>query len=118
MGHSNQVREFVISDDGVDLVPVAVGPRGVLTGSARLDLEAEHKARKQARDHDFGRQEQALMRRKRALDAQIEGLRAELAAAEEDLKAGVAQSREVERRMAEAQNRSATSRGAQRGGGS
>ena len=35
MGHSNQVREFIISDRGIDLVPVAIGPSGVLTGSAR-----------------------------------------------------------------------------------
>ena len=116
MGHSNQVREFVITSKGVDLVPVAIGPKGVLTGSARLNLEAEQKARKQAREHDFGRQEQALVRRRRALDSQVEGLRAELAAAEEDLEIGIAQSREVERRLEDAQLRSAASRGAQRGG--
>ena len=40
MGHSNQVREFVISGDGVDLVPVAIGPQGVLTGSARASALA------------------------------------------------------------------------------
>ena len=38
--HSNQVREFVLTDHGVELVDVYVGPAGVLTGSARLAQEA------------------------------------------------------------------------------
>jgi len=35
MVHSNQVREFLLTDHGVDLLDVYVGPDGVLTGSAR-----------------------------------------------------------------------------------
>jgi circadian clock protein KaiC len=35
VAHSNQVREFVLSDRGLQLVDVYVGPQGVLTGSAR-----------------------------------------------------------------------------------
>ena len=35
--HSNQVREFVLTDDGAELVDVYVGPDGVLTGSARVE---------------------------------------------------------------------------------
>ena len=33
--HSNQVREFVLTDHGVELVDVYVGAAGVLAGSAR-----------------------------------------------------------------------------------
>src|SRR5664280_2567753 len=36
MGHSNQIREFLLSDSGVSLVPVVVGAGGVLTGSGRV----------------------------------------------------------------------------------
>jgi circadian clock protein KaiC len=42
MAHSNQIREFLISDRGIDLVDAYIGPSGVLTGSARVaqgDLE-------------------------------------------------------------------------------
>ncbi len=117
MGHSNQVREFVISSRGVDLVPVAIGPAGVLTGSARLNLEAEQRSRRQAREHDIARQERALARRKRALDAQIEALRAELATAEEDVQAGISEARDVDQRLLDAQARSAQARSAVRGGG-
>src|SRR6476469_10179680 len=35
MKHSNQVREFIITNDGLDLVDVYLSPDGVLTGSAR-----------------------------------------------------------------------------------
>lgn len=118
MGHSNQVREFVISSKGVDLVPVAIGPRGVLTGSARLNLEADQRARRQAREDDIARQERALARRRRALDAQIEALRADLTTAEEDVQAGIAQTRSVDQRQAEAQVRAAETRNAPRGGSS
>ena len=38
--HSNQVREFVLTDHGIELVEVYVGPAGMLAGSARLAQEA------------------------------------------------------------------------------
>jgi len=40
MAHSNQIREFLLSSEGVRLVPVYMGPDGVLTGSARAAAEA------------------------------------------------------------------------------
>src|SRR5262245_36967624 len=43
MGHSNQVREFVIGSHGIDLIPVEIGPTGVLTGSARASRENERR---------------------------------------------------------------------------
>ena len=116
MGHSNQVREFVITSKGVDLVPVAIGPKGVLTGSARLNLEADQRTRRQAREDEIARQERALARRRRALDAQIEALRADLTTAEEDVQAGIAQTRSVDQREAEAQLRAAETRNSARGG--
>jgi circadian clock protein KaiC len=38
--HSNQVREFVLTDHGAELVDVYVGAAGMLTGSARLAQQA------------------------------------------------------------------------------
>jgi circadian clock protein KaiC len=40
MKHSNQVREFVITDKGLNLIEVYLGPGGVLTGSARQATNA------------------------------------------------------------------------------
>jgi circadian clock protein KaiC len=44
MAHSNQIREFLLTDKGIDLVDVYLGPAGVLTGSARATQEAQEKA--------------------------------------------------------------------------
>jgi circadian clock protein KaiC len=44
MAHTNQIREFLVTDHGVELRDVYVGPSGVLTGSARLVQEAQEKA--------------------------------------------------------------------------
>ena len=45
MAHSNQIREFLISNRGIDLVDAYIGPSGVLTGSARAAQEALRKGR-------------------------------------------------------------------------
>jgi circadian clock protein KaiC len=36
MSHSNQIREFKLTDDGIELLDVNIGPESVLTGSALL----------------------------------------------------------------------------------
>jgi circadian clock protein KaiC len=84
MGHSNQVREFLITSAGVKLVPVAIGPNGVLTGSARVQREAELRAEAIARQLELERKQRALKRRGRMLENQIEAMRAELAAESEE----------------------------------
>jgi circadian clock protein KaiC len=84
MGHSNQVREFVISSRGVDLVPVAIGPSGVLTGSARLQHHTEQEADANLHRLELERRRRQIERKRKALAAQIEAMQAELAAEEED----------------------------------
>jgi circadian clock protein KaiC len=49
MAHSNQIREFVLTDHGVQLLDVYTGPSGLLTGSARVAAEA--KEREDAAEH-------------------------------------------------------------------
>jgi circadian clock protein KaiC len=44
MAHSNQVREFILSDRGVEVQPVHLGQESPLTGSARLAQEARDEA--------------------------------------------------------------------------
>jgi len=45
MAHSNQVREFRLSDSGIELVDPYTGPGRVRTGSARKKQEARDRAR-------------------------------------------------------------------------
>ena len=79
IAHSNQVREFVLTSHGVELIDVYVGPAGVLTGSARLTQEmSERDARLQ--------QQAGAQRRRRELQAKIAARQEEIAADEAELK--------------------------------
>ena len=82
MAHSNQVREFILSSEGIKLRQAYVGPEGVLTGSARLAQEAKDKAAVLAREQDMERRNRELDRRRREITAQIEILQAQLASDE------------------------------------
>lgn len=85
MQHSNQLREFLITKDGVDLVPAYLGSEGVLTGSARL-AQQQRESVAAAVESDLQRMNRLKLEQKqRALDAQIEVLRAEHLAAQEEL---------------------------------
>jgi circadian clock protein KaiC len=112
MGHSNQVREFLITSHGVDLIPVAVGPNGVLTGTARIHLEMEQRAQAIARQQEIERKQRALLRKSKSLDNQIESMRADLAAEEEEQRSIVTELHEREQRLAESRMRLAEGRSA------
>ncbi|MEJ8840061.1 circadian clock protein KaiC [Ramlibacter sp. AN1133] len=77
MYHSNQVREFIFSDHGVDLIDVYLSGDRVLTGTARIAQEAQELAASQLRGSDHERRLRDLANRRRALDAQIAALNAE-----------------------------------------
>jgi circadian clock protein KaiC len=114
MGHSNQVREFLITSHGVDLIPVAIGPNGVLTGSAREHQESEQRAAALHRQHEIERKQRALLRKSKALDSQIEAMRAELASEEEEARASVAEGAAREERLAAAREALSRNRSAPR----
>ncbi|TWO72760.1 circadian clock protein KaiC [Caenimonas sedimenti] len=77
MHHSNQVREFVFSDHGVDLVDVYLSGDRVLTGTARMAQEAQELAAGELREQDHERRIRELATRRRMLDSQIASLTAE-----------------------------------------
>jgi circadian clock protein KaiC len=77
MAHSNQIREFLISDRGIDLVDAYIGPSGVLTGSARAAQTAREKAEALASQQEAARRQRELKRKRAALEQQISGLRSE-----------------------------------------
>lgn len=77
MAHSNQIREFLLTDNGIDLRDVYVGPEGVLTGSMRMAQEAREKADKLVRELEIETRQRTLARKRAALEAQIAALRAE-----------------------------------------
>ena len=77
MAHSNQVREFLISNRGIDLVDAYLGPSGVLTGASRVAQAAREKAEGLASQQEGARRQTELERKRAMLEQQIAGLRAE-----------------------------------------
>jgi circadian clock protein KaiC len=96
MGHSNQVREFVLSNEGIQLTDVYIGPSGMLTGSARVAQEARERAEHVSIDEEAERQQLALECKRAALEGQIAALRAEFSAEEATLTRIVSMDRQRE----------------------
>ncbi|MCZ7402800.1 MAG: circadian clock protein KaiC [Candidatus Methanoperedens sp.] len=85
MAHSNQIREFLLTDKGIDLIDVYLGPGGVLTGAARSAQEAQEKASDLMRKEEIERKKRELERKRAALEAQITAMRSEFESAEEEV---------------------------------
>jgi circadian clock protein KaiC len=86
MAHSNQIREFLISDRGVDLVDAYIGPSGVLTGSARAAQGALEKAAVLSSQQHAAQLKREVERKREAIERQISGLRADYETEAEELR--------------------------------
>lgn len=84
MGHSQQVREFLMSSAGISLVEAYIGPAGVMTGTARLVQEAQEKAARVRRQLDEDRRAREAARRRQTIERQIAELRAGLEAIDDE----------------------------------
>lgn len=85
MPHSNQIREFVLTDHGIELLDVYVGSGGVVIGTARTAQEAEEKAAALLRRQELELKQRNVERKNQALEAKIAALRAEFEAEREEL---------------------------------
>lgn len=85
MKHSNQVREFVINDDGLSLVDVFLGPEGVLVGSAREAQELEEATGVALRSHASSRTDREIERKKLVLESKIASLQEEFESVKDEL---------------------------------
>lgn len=108
MAHSNQLREFLLTPQGVDLLDVYVGPGGVLTGSSRLSQEARENAALLVQRQDAERKDRERIRKRELLEARIAALRKEFEMEEEEAENYNAQ--EVSREKLNAENREAMAR--------
>ena len=77
MKHSNQIREFLISDRGIDVVDAYIGASGVLTGSARAAQNALEKAALLASQQEAAQLKREVERKRKALERQISDLRSD-----------------------------------------
>ena len=86
MVHSNQIREFLLSDRGIDLIDVYLGPEGVLTGSARAAQEAKANVGAELYQREMARKIREHERKRNVLEAKIKELRAEFESESEELR--------------------------------
>jgi circadian clock protein KaiC len=74
MAHSNQIREFLLTSQGIELADVYVGTQGVLTGSARQAQEAKERSDGTSRLEDLEERRVRLARRRESVEAQTAAL--------------------------------------------
>ena len=86
MAHSNQVREFVISNRGIELVDAYIGPSGVLTGASRVAQAAREKAEALTGQQEAARRKRDLARKRATLEQRIAALRTEYETEEAELR--------------------------------
>jgi circadian clock protein KaiC len=86
MSHSNKVREFIVTDQGIQLLDVVIGPQGIVTGASRLTQQLQEQAQALAAQQELERKDRELERRRRVLEATIANLRTEFESVEEELR--------------------------------
>jgi circadian clock protein KaiC len=110
MGHSNQIREYKLTERGIELLDVYAGPEGVLTGTARLAQEAKEKAASAGRQQEVERKRRELERKRLAMKAQIDVLQADYQGVEEEMKVVAGQDTAREKTLAKDRQAMAKSR--------
>jgi circadian clock protein KaiC len=84
IAHSNQIREFLLTNDGVQLRQVYLGEAGMLTGSARVTQEANDASAALSSRQEIERQQRLLRRKRKLLEAQVAALELELETEEQE----------------------------------
>jgi circadian clock protein KaiC len=89
--HSNQVREFLMTSHGIDLLDIYTGPGGAMTGALRAAQEAKERAQARELQQEIQRMQRELARERQALEARISLLRSEFEAREDSLNRAISQ---------------------------
>jgi circadian clock protein KaiC len=71
IGHSNQVREFLLTSHGIELIDAYVGTEGMLMGSARAAQSAREKVAMLEREESRQRKQRELQRKQQLYEAQL-----------------------------------------------
>ncbi len=110
MDHSNQIREFILTDHGIELLDVYVGPEGVLTGSARLSQEAQNDAQQLSRKQEIERKQSEIELKRAATEAQIVVLKSEFKTQESEALRLIEMEKATTKKFTENQKKMAESR--------
>jgi circadian clock protein KaiC len=86
MAHSNQIREYLLTDHGVEIQDVYLGPSGgLLMGSSRTAQETKEMAEAVAESQNAARKKRDLESKLKTLDAQMAALSSEFEMQKEEL---------------------------------
>jgi circadian clock protein KaiC len=110
MSHSNQLREFLLTDNGFEVLDVYLGPEGVLTGSMRLSQEARERAEILTQQQDLEAKQLERKRKREALEARIAAMRKEFEADESEALRAISIDQQRATRMHSDRERMAMSR--------
>ena len=91
IAHSNQIREFLLTDQGVELREVYLGDAGMLTGSGRVAQEAKDASAAMLAGQEIERKQLLVQRKRMVLDAQIAALQLDLETDEQESQRIIAQ---------------------------
>jgi len=99
MKHSHQVREFCLTDTGVQLVDVYLGESGVMAGTARTIQEAQEKAEALARRQAIERKQHEIERKRQIMEVQVQALQAEFETQKEEIEQMIQQEKLQEKTL-------------------
>ena len=108
--HSNQIREFLLTNDGIRLRPAYLGLNGVLTGSARLAQENRDTAEAAVRRQEIARRQRELEREQNLFEARLAALKSEFAAKVDEIQRGLGELQQSESTLEDNQRDMAESR--------
>ncbi len=91
MAHSNQVREFILSDSGIELLDIYTGIEGGLVGSARYAQEEKEKAQRLLRQQEVERKRRELERKRQLMESAIANIKATFEAEKDELERNITQ---------------------------
>ena len=86
LAHSNQLREFVLSEKGIQLVDVYKGEGGVLMGSARITQENQDSAARVIRNEEIERRQRELDRKRKIMENEIAMLKEKFTRDEDEIR--------------------------------
>jgi circadian clock protein KaiC len=112
MAHSNQIREFRLTSQGIELLDVYLGPDGVLTGSARLVQEAKSQSDEAERQDGTRRRYLEVEAERKALAAQVAALEAKISLQDKEMQALESQEKAQSQRRVAGRDAMAKSRSA------
>jgi circadian clock protein KaiC len=112
MPHSNQVREFVLSGNGIALLDAYLETDGVIMGSARVSREARDQIEALRKQEDLKSAQRDFERKKAAIEGQMSTLRAKILEEEAQFRCLVERSLKEDKAARDSSNRIAASRSA------